>query len=221
MPIVNWQSILFCTDIYQQYWIFLLFAAATTNEKLPVMVFVHGGGYVLGSGNDNLYGPDFLIEQSVILVTVNYRLGVLGFMSLGTPEYSGNMGLKDQQLALKWIHSNIEHFSGDNQRITLFGESAGSSSTHFHTLSSESRKYFRNAILMSGTVDNLWAMYEKNDHLSQAYEIAERMGLESQQSLEELIDFMKTAPAEKVSEYGTSWARTFILEMSPIVESKI
>lgn len=82
-----------------------------------------------GSGNDWLYGPHFLIENHVILVTINYRLAVLGFLSLNLPEYSGNMGLKDQQLALKWIHANVQRFGGDNSRITIFGQSAGKNKT--------------------------------------------------------------------------------------------
>lgn len=89
------------------------------------MFWIHGGAFYLLSGNDYWFGPDFLIDQQVILVTINYRLGVFGFLSLDTPEYSGNMGLKDQQLALKWVHENIERFYGDNKRITIFGESAG------------------------------------------------------------------------------------------------
>lgn len=89
------------------------------------MFWIHGGAFRDWSGNDNLFGADFLIEQRVIFVTFNYRLGVFGFLSLGTQEYSGNMGLKDQQLALKWICSNIERFNGDVKRITIFGQSAG------------------------------------------------------------------------------------------------
>lgn len=90
------------------------------------MFHIHGGGYNEGSGNNYVFGPDFLLENRVIVVTINYRLGVLGFLSLGLREYSGNMGLKDQQLALKWIFENINQFDGDNERITIFGQSAGS-----------------------------------------------------------------------------------------------
>lgn len=93
------------------------------------MFFIHGGGYVEGFSNDYFYGPDFIVEKDTILVTINYRLGVLGFLSLDTSEYSGNMGLKDQQQALKWISSNIERFGGDRKRITVFGQSAGKSNT--------------------------------------------------------------------------------------------
>lgn len=192
-----------------------------SHEKLAVMVFIHGGGYSFGSGNDNWFGPDFLIEQNVILVTLNYRLGFLGFLSLGTAEYSGNMGLKDQQLALKWIHSNIGHFSGNNQRITLFGQGVGGVSAHFHMLSSESRKYFHNAIPMSGTVNNLWALYEKNEHKTLAYKLAANLG-QPKYTLEELIDFLKTVPANKTLEYdheAFEADRTGQLLLAPVIES--
>ena len=89
------------------------------------MFFIHGGGYLEGTSDDFFFGPDFIIEKQTILVTFNYRLGALGFLSLNSAEYSGNMGLKDQQLALKWIHSNIHNFGGDSKRITIFGHSAG------------------------------------------------------------------------------------------------
>lgn len=95
------------------------------DEKLPVLFFIHGGGFAAGSGDDYFYGPDFIVEKQTILVTINYRLGALGFLSLNSTEISGNMGLKDQQLALKWISLNIERFGGDNKRITVFGHSAG------------------------------------------------------------------------------------------------
>lgn len=93
-------------------------------KLLPVMVLIFGGGYLRGDAID--HGPDFIIDrQNVILVTFNYRLGPLGFLSIGTPEYSGNMGLKDQVLALKWVQSNIRYFGGDTDSITVFGYSAG------------------------------------------------------------------------------------------------
>lgn len=89
------------------------------------MFWIHGGAFIGGSSNDDLFGPDFLIDKRTILVTFNYRLGVLGFLSFNLPEYSGNMALKDIQLALKWTNENIERFGGDSKRITVFGHSAG------------------------------------------------------------------------------------------------
>lgn len=98
---------------------------------MAVIFFIHGGGFAEGSGNDYFYGPDSLIEQGVILVTINYRLGIFGFLSLNTNKYSGNMGLKDQHLALKWTHHNIESFGGDKRRITVMGQSAGTTNYFF------------------------------------------------------------------------------------------
>lgn len=131
------------------------------------------------------------------------------------------MGLKDQQLALKWIHSNIGHFSGDNTRITLFGHSAGGSSTHFHMLSSESRKYFRNAIPMSGTIDDTWAMSDERDHFALMQRIVKDFD-ESKETPEELIEVLKTVPFEKFVVYGALdfTPRTLKPELGPIIESK-
>lgn len=92
---------------------------------MPVIFWIHGGGFAEGSGNDFFFGPDFLLEQGLIVVTINYRLGTFGFLSLDTKHHSGNMGLKDQYTALKWTHHNIEAFGGHKQRITLMGQSAG------------------------------------------------------------------------------------------------
>lgn len=94
-------------------------------KPLPVLFHTPGGAFLRDSGSDTLNGPDFLLEQDIIVVTINYRLGVFGFLTLHTPEYSGNMALKDQQLALKWISKNIAHFGGDKRRLTLGGFSAG------------------------------------------------------------------------------------------------
>lgn len=104
--------------------IFIL-AVASPKRKLEVIFYVHGGAYAFYAGNDALFGPEHLMEHQVILVTFNYRLGLFGFLTLDTPEYSGNMGLKDQQLALKWIYENIDAFDGDNKKITIMGLSAG------------------------------------------------------------------------------------------------
>lgn len=84
------------------------------HKKFAVIFLIHGGGFAFGSGNNFFYGPDFLLEQDVILVTMNYRLGAFGFMSFNTKSYSGNMGLKDQQMALKWTHQNIKGASKRN-----------------------------------------------------------------------------------------------------------
>lgn len=90
-----------------------------------MLIHIVGGGFYTNPSDDSVAGPDFLAEKGIIVVTFNYRLGLFGFMSLNTPEYSGNMALKDQQMALKWIYKNIHHFGGDNTQITVSGHSSG------------------------------------------------------------------------------------------------
>ncbi|GMT05138.1 hypothetical protein PENTCL1PPCAC_27312, partial [Pristionchus entomophagus] len=128
-------------------------------KRLAVMVWVFGGGFWSGSSTLDVYdGKIFPTEENIILVTLNYRVSIFGFLYLGTPEAPGNMGLWDQQLALKWVHTNIDQFGGDNSRITLFGESAGAASVNMQMLSEKSTPYFHRAIIQSGSATAPWAM---------------------------------------------------------------
>lgn len=124
-------------------------------KKLPVMFFIHGGGYFESSSSELFYGPDFLIEENIVLVTINYRLGPLGFLSVD--ELPKNVGLYDQLLALKWVNENIQSFGGDKNEITIFGESAGACSVHFLIMSPLSNTFFKRAIMQSGTALDAWA----------------------------------------------------------------
>ncbi|KAK9746441.1 Carboxylesterase family [Popillia japonica] len=125
----------------------------------PVMFWIHGGGFTSGSGNSDIYGAHYLVAEDVVVVTINYRLGVLGFLclddlKLGVP---GNAGLKDQVMALKWVQKNIRDFGGDPNNVTIFGESAGGSSVHFLMLSPMAKGLFHKAIAQSGCCFNPWA----------------------------------------------------------------
>lgn len=141
-----------------------------SDDKLTVMFYIHGGGWFEGAGNDDYLGPDFLLKENVILVTINYRLAIFGFLSLGTAEFSGNMGLKDQRAALRWVNENIHYFGGDTNKITVFGHSAGSGSSHLQLLSSPSTKgLFQRMIAMSGTALNSWAIHARGEHIQSAY----------------------------------------------------
>lgn len=107
------------------------------------------GGLWVGSGSSEYYGPHYLLEEDVLLVTLNHRLGFFGFTS--KPDKSiGNAGFKDQSLALAWIQDHIHHFGGDKDLVTLMGDSAGALSVAMHLASSMSRNYFHRAFLMSG-----------------------------------------------------------------------
>jgi para-nitrobenzyl esterase len=100
-------------------------AAATPGSAHPVMVWIHGGAFVTGSGRTAWYEGDNLVRRGdVVVVTINYRLGALGFAE-GVSEGSGNLGVLDQVAALRWVHDNIASFGGDPANVTIFGESAG------------------------------------------------------------------------------------------------
>ncbi|XP_044253151.1 uncharacterized protein LOC123004101 [Tribolium madens] len=129
------------------------------NSLFPVLFWIHGGAFLNGSGGTEMYGPDFLITQNVVVVTINYRLGILGFLSLDTPELKvpGNAGLKDIVMALKWVQTNIQNFGGDPKNVTVFGQSAGGVAVHLLLLSQMSHGLFHKAIAQSGCAFSPWA----------------------------------------------------------------
>ncbi|KAJ0176433.1 hypothetical protein K1T71_007612 [Dendrolimus kikuchii] len=104
---------------------------------LTVMVFIHGGVFMYGDGGS--YDPSNIMDWDIVLVTLNYRLGPLGFLSTGDEVSPGNFGLKDQSMALHWVKNNIRIFGGNPNSITLAGFSAGGASVHYHYLSPLSR----------------------------------------------------------------------------------
>jgi len=124
------------------------------DEQKPVMVYIHGGGYTQGQGfhNDE---AGFLIDEGVIVVSVNYRLGFMGFLSLDIQEASGNQGLRDQALALTWVKDNIEYFGGDPNQVTIFGESAGGWSVSQQLLNPGAGGLFKGAIVESGPITGI------------------------------------------------------------------
>lgn len=127
---------------------------------LPVVVFIYGGGFAYGCASKELYGPDFILEKDVILVTFNYRLSAFGFMTFQdeTINIPGNAGLKDQYMALKWVKDNIRNFGGDQSNITVMGHGAGAASVHLHMISPLSKGLFNRAIMMSGSALCEWAL---------------------------------------------------------------
>ncbi|XP_077988194.1 cholinesterase-like [Glandiceps talaboti] len=122
-----------------------------------VMVWIYGGGYYSGTSGLEVYDAKYLAaEENVIVVSMNYRLGPLGFLFLDHTDTPGNAGLFDQVLALQWVQDNIHHFGGDPDQVTIFGESAGSDSVGYHLLSPMSRNLFKYAIMQSGSPNNPW-----------------------------------------------------------------
>ena len=128
--------------------------AKSSKDRLPVMIWVHGGALRTGAGSD--YDGEELARKGVVLVTINYRLGVFGFFTHpdltkeSDRNASGNYGLQDQIAALEWVQKNIAVFGGDTKRVTIFGESAGSWSVNYLMASPLARGLFQRAIGESG-----------------------------------------------------------------------
>ncbi|KAJ8963469.1 hypothetical protein NQ318_018952 [Aromia moschata] len=172
-------------------------ALPQSNKRLrPVMVWIHGGGFAIGSNKPALYGPEFLMIEDIVLVTLNYRLGVVGFLSLEDPSLGvpGNMGLKDQLLALKWVQRNIASFNGDPDNVTIFGESAGAASVHYHVMSQASNGLFHKAIFQSGVALNSWAL-----GFHAAVEFANFIG-HNVSDEKEALEVLKNTPVEVLYE---------------------
>uniref|UniRef100_A0A8C2TAW0 Carboxylic ester hydrolase n=1 Tax=Coturnix japonica TaxID=93934 RepID=A0A8C2TAW0_COTJA len=127
--------------------------------KAPVLVWVYGGGFYSGSVSLDVYDGRYLaVAEDAIVISMNYRVGSIGFLALvGYRDAPGNVGLWDQRLALQWIRVNAEAFGGDPNRVTLFGESAGAASIGLHLLSPYSKGLFNRAVLQSGSPNGPWA----------------------------------------------------------------
>jgi carboxylesterase type B len=126
--------------------------SSVNGSLLPVLVWIHGGDFESGSGMHRYFGPErFMKDQDIVMVSINYRLGTLGFLSLGNEELPGNAGLWDQVEALKWIQANIHSFGGNPGKVTIMGESAGSWSVMYQVLSPKSATLFQRVIAQSGT----------------------------------------------------------------------
>ena len=130
-------------------------ARSDSGSHLPVIVYLYGGGFTIGSAGIATYGGEVLAQRGVVFVNLNYRVGIIGF--LAHPEltkeqggHSGNYGLLDQALALRWIHENIARFGGDPKRILVIGQSAGAGSVAFHLFSPLSKGLFSRAMMSSG-----------------------------------------------------------------------
>ncbi|XP_055607111.1 juvenile hormone esterase-like isoform X2 [Uranotaenia lowii] len=166
-------------------------------ESIPVMVFIHGGGFFFGSSSMGELGPERFVDTGeVILVVIQYRLGVFGFLSTGDGAATGNFGLKDQTAALRWIQRNIAKFGGDPEKVTIFGQSAGGASVQMHMLSPLSRGLFSKAIVMSGNSLG-FLTWPLEDPLKFARQQAAAVGIESVDTIssEDLVKALRVVDA--------------------------
>lgn len=169
-----------------------------------------------GSGDDSFLGPSYFINEGVIVVTLNYRLGAFGFLSTGDGVIQGNNGLKDQLMALKWVNKNIGAFGGDVKSITIFGESAGAASVEYLILNPLAKGLFARAISESGSVLCPWAL--RTDPKNIANQLAENLGLNTTNSEEFLIGILNKTREEIIEAYP---AANLVkgLTFAPVIES--
>ncbi|CAH2107817.1 unnamed protein product [Euphydryas editha] len=165
------------------------------DSKIPVMVFIHGGGFTSGSGDSDIHGPEFLLQHDVILVTINYRLEVFGFLCLDIPEVPGNAGLKDQVAALRWVKNNVSQFGGDPENITIWGGSAGGASVTYHMISPMTKGLFHKAISQSGTFLSEWT--NQTDGKERAFKVGKYLGKDTDDPYE-LLEFLQSVPAKEL-----------------------
>lgn len=178
-------------------------------ELKPVIVYVNGGGYYMGSGVRSHYGgPEYLMEHDIVFVAFNYRLGTLGFLAANTTEFPGNGAFKDQVLALRWIRDNIARFGGDPGSITLFGNSAGASSIALHLVSAMSEGLFHRVIMTSSSINPKVAAPE--EQIEVAKKQAKIINCTTK-TLDEILSCLMLANAEEMVEKTADMAELGIV----------
>jgi bile salt-stimulated lipase len=166
------------------------------------MFWIYGGSFTGGHGDTSLYGPNHLLGDDVVVVTFNYRIGYLGFLSTGDSVAPGNWGLKDAVEALRWVRNNIARFGGDPDNVTIFGESAGGVAVHYLVLSRLARGLYHQAISQSGSALNPWA-YQPNPGRIAA-NLASTLGI-TYSSSQDLINQLRTVSFDDLIAVQTGW----------------
>ena len=149
-----------------------------STQRAPIFIWVHGGSNNMGSVTDDTFEASTLVALSeIIVVTINYRLGPFGFFTILDTDAKGNQGFLDQSLAFKWVFENAYLFGGDQSRITIGGESAGSWDVGFHLLYKPSWPYFRNAIMQSGNPADIASHLRSPDEAAkEAIKVGKKLG---------------------------------------------
>ncbi|XP_076449266.1 acetylcholinesterase-like isoform X2 [Babylonia areolata] len=205
--------------LYLNVWVPRGFESQPPNAT---MVWIYGGGFFAGSSMLDVYdGSKLAVTQNVIVASMNYRLGPLGFLYTGTVDAPGNQGLLDQSLALKWIYDNIERFGGERNTITIFGESAGSMSVGFHLLSNLSTNHFSRAIMQSGAPNLDSLLREQSVAIGRARSLSEMFNC-SRRQLSEMMQCMQQVDAGTLTDaqwYLLTSGYYFEMPLGPVVDN--
>lgn len=171
----------------------------------PVLVWIHGGGFNYASSAKNTFNCSVIAAvQELVVVSMNYRLGIFGFLDADIPEAPGNMGLFDQSLALHWVQENIFYLGGDPSKVTIAGESAGSMSVHNHILSPVSRGLFHRAFMMSGTMYTIDFIDTTHESVIKGNSVARAVGCATElkdlaNSASDVLSCLRSKTAEELS----------------------
>jgi len=183
-----------------------VYTPKTDGKKRAVMVYIHGGAFIMGGGASYFFGPNYLLENDVVLVTFNYRLGALGFLATNDKAAAGNMGIHDQIMVLKWVQKNIEKFGGDAGKVTVFGEDAGAASVTILAMSPLANGLFHGAITLSGNA--LCDQYMQNDPNEAAVELANRLECSSEKG-EDIVNCLSRQTQQDIIKASNSMAMFF------------
>ncbi|KAK3922992.1 Esterase FE4 [Frankliniella fusca] len=178
--------------------------AEHASEPLPVLFWIHGGGWLSGTGG--IYGPEYLLDHDVVLVTINYRLGPLGLLSTGDSVIPGNNAHKDVVLALQWVRDNVAAFGGDPGSVTVFGQSAGGATVHLLMMSPLAKGLFHRAIQMSGNALGTWPFHSPGEGRRHARVMAAHTGCPGAPS-EALAECLRTKTAVEITSVDRRFAQ--------------
>ncbi|XP_060066124.1 carboxylesterase 4A-like [Ylistrum balloti] len=193
----------------------------STTANKSVMVWIHGGGYRSGSGME-YDGTSLALQGDVIVVTLNYRLGVFGFFSTGDSSARGNYGLWDQIEALKWIKSNIKYFGGNSDSITLFGESAGAFSVFHLALFPGNQNLFHRVIMQSGTFG-----FVQKDPFTYAQALGDHLQCSDVHSTTSLVSCLREVEAttlltgSHIAYMFSSLNDIFAMPLAPVIDGEL
>ncbi|XP_046545490.1 cholinesterase 1-like [Haliotis rubra] len=206
-------------DDYSEDCLHLSIWTPTNNTgNLSVMIWVYGGGFWFGSGQMPLYdGAVLAVEHNVIVVTINYRLGPLGFAYLGPETVPGNMGLMDQRMAFKWVKTNVANFGGDPNRITIFGESAGALSVGLHIFSPLSRDTFDRAIMESGPMTESFTYLDAHTSKDITIKLAEKLKCPTHSDVD-IYECLKFADAQSIADLQFTLSVRNLIAFAPVID---
>ena len=183
-------------------------------KLLPVFVWLHGGAFHKGSGNGDYHGPNRIMDYGVVMVTMNFRLGPLGFMSLEDDILPGNLGLWDQKMALEWIQLNIPSYGGDPTKVTIAGSGAGGVSATLHYLSPQSKGLFRSVISFGGSPFTPSMMQTKSPPSYYTRSLAARLSCDFNDTTKGILECLSSKTSEGIAKSALMFAK--VVDFAPM-----